>query len=86
MLAIEYADYPLGNRGLAFPQIKSTLRKHRWLSLGFGGAATVATMIPVFNFLVMPISVAGATSLAVNQINNHNESDMPQNIKSNVII
>ncbi len=68
MLAIEYADYPLGNRGLTFPLIKNTLRNNRSLALGFGGMATLATMIPVVNFLVMPVAVAGATAMAVKKI------------------
>jgi CysZ protein len=38
------------------------------LSLGFGGAVMLATLIPLFNFLVMPVSVAAATALRVEQI------------------
>ena len=38
------------------------------LSLGFGGAVMLATLIPLFNFLVMPVAVAGATALRVEQI------------------
>jgi len=65
MLAIEYTDYPLGNRGLTFPSIRATLREKRLLAMGFGGAATLATMIPILNFLVMPVAVAGATAMAI---------------------
>lgn len=70
MLTIEYADYPMGNHGLRSDEQKQRLRKKRFLSLGFGGAVSIATMIPVFNFLVMPAAVAGATALWVKQLKN----------------
>lgn len=63
MLAVQYADYPMGNHGLGFPEQRKVLREKRWLSLGFGGATMLATLIPVVNFLVMPAAVAGATAL-----------------------
>lgn len=67
MLAIEYSDYPLGNHGVRSAQLRRTLRERRWLSLGFGGATLVGTMIPVVNFLVMPAAVAGATAMWVGE-------------------
>ena len=68
MLSLEYTDYPLGNYGLTFPAIRRKISEHRMLSLGFGGAVMLATLIPLFNFLVMPVAVAGATALRVEQI------------------
>lgn len=68
MYSIEYTDYPLGNHGLTFPQIRRKVGEQRFLSLGFGSAVTLATMIPVFNFLVMPVAVAAATALRVEQM------------------
>ncbi|MCF6336726.1 MAG: sulfate transporter CysZ [Gammaproteobacteria bacterium] len=67
MLTVEYADYPMGNHGLRSDEQKQRLGKKRLLSLGFGGAVTVATMIPIVNFLVMPVAVAGATAMWVKQ-------------------
>lgn len=67
MLSIEYLDYPLGNQGLSFPEIRRVIQQKRFLSLGFGGIVMLATLIPVFNFLVMPVAVAGATALRVEQ-------------------
>lgn len=67
MLTVEYADYPMGNHGLRSAEQKQQLADKRFLSLGFGGAVTIATMIPVFNFLVMPAAVAGATAMWVKQ-------------------
>ena len=65
MMAIEYGDYPLGNHGMNFVDIRNTLGEKKILSLGFGGAVMLGTMIPLFNFLVMPIAVAGATAMRV---------------------
>lgn len=68
ILSLEYVDYPLGNYGLGFGEVKTTLKLHRWMALGFGGAATVATMIPLINLFVMPMAVAGATKMRVEKI------------------
>lgn len=68
MLTLEYADYPMGNNNLRFPEQRRLLRQNKLLSLGFGGATLFATMIPIVNFLVMPAAVAGATKLWISQI------------------
>jgi CysZ protein len=61
MLALEYADYPLGNRGLNL-QAQRRLLRQRWpLALGFGGMTLLLTLIPGLNLLVMPAAVIGAT-------------------------
>jgi CysZ protein len=65
MLALEYADYPMGNHGLRFPEQRRRLREQRLTSLGFGATALLLTMIPVVNFVAMPAAVAGATALWV---------------------
>ncbi len=70
MYSIEYADYPMGNHGMSFPEIKRTIGKKRFVSLGFGGAVTVASMIPFLNFLIMPVAVAGATEMVVKEYTN----------------
>lgn len=67
MMVIEYGDYPLGNHGMGFVQIRNKLGEKKMLSLGFGGAVMLGTMIPLFNFLVMPVAVAGATAMRVEQ-------------------
>jgi CysZ protein len=67
MLAVEYADYPMGNHGLRADEQRQRLTEKRLLSLGFGSAVTIATMTPVLNFLVMPAATAGATAMWVKQ-------------------
>lgn len=63
MLAAQYSDYPLANRGVNFEAQRSLLTTRRARLLGFGSAVTVCTLIPVVNFVVMPAAVAGATLL-----------------------
>ena len=65
MMTVEYADYPMGNHGLRSDEQKRRLGGKRLMSLGFGGAVTLATMTPVLNFIVMPAAVAGATAMWV---------------------
>lgn len=67
ILAVEYSDYPLGNRGMRGPQQRETLRKKRMLSLGFGATTLVLTLTPIANFLIMPAAVAGATAMWVKE-------------------
>ena len=68
MLVVEYADYPMGNHGLKFREMRARLRQRRVLSLGFGAATAGLTMIPVVNFIVMPSAVAGATAMWVREL------------------
>jgi CysZ protein len=68
MLAIEYVDYPMANHLLHFSEQRRRLRKRRLLSLGFGGSSLLMTMIPLVNFLAMPVSVAGATAMWVHEL------------------
>ncbi len=68
MLALEYADYPLANRGLSFRDQRRLLRQHWPLTLGFGGMVLLLTLIPIVNFLAMPAAVIGATLMWVREI------------------
>lgn len=68
MLAIEFADFPMGNHGLAFPEQRRRLAERRFLSLGFGAAVMIVLAIPFVNFLVIPAAVAGATALWVEEL------------------
>lgn len=61
MLAFEYLDQPMANRGMPFADKMKRLRAHRWRHLGFGSVVTLATAIPLANLVVMPAAVIGAT-------------------------
>ncbi|MBF0627139.1 MAG: sulfate transporter CysZ [Magnetococcales bacterium] len=65
MSAFQYADFPMSNHDLYDKEILAHLREKRLLSLGFGGATLLMTLIPILNFLAMPAAVAGATALWV---------------------
>jgi CysZ protein len=65
MLTIEYGDYPMGNHDIMFKQQREKFTANRQLAFGFGSGVMLLTMIPVINFLAMPVAVAGATRMVV---------------------
>lgn len=67
-LALDYHDYPLGNHLMSFEEQRQLLSKKRPLALGFGITTLGATMVPILNFLIIPVAVAGATRLSVEQL------------------
>ena len=67
-MALQYVDYPMANHGLDFTAQRRHLGHHRWLALGFGSAVMVLTLIPVVNFLAMPIAVASATAMWIGDL------------------
>ena len=67
LLSFEYFDYPMGNHDIVFDEQKRLLRERRGIALGFGGTVMIMTSIPILNFFAMPVSVAGATLLWVEQ-------------------
>ncbi len=68
LLSKEYMDYPMANHGYSFKEQRKILKSHRISSLSFGGSIMFLTMIPVVNFIVMPLAVAGATALYLDKI------------------
>ena len=68
MLALEYVDYPMGNHNYRFRQIKRFMHSKRSLAVGFGGGVTLMTAIPIVNLFAMPVAVAAATSLWVEEL------------------
>ncbi len=68
MLALEYADYPMGNHELFFKEELAVLKKNRFVSLGFGSGVMLLTTLPVVNFFAMPVSVAGGTAMWVSRL------------------
>ncbi len=68
MLSLEYLDYPLGNKGRLFPAVREAAADNRAVSLGFGVGVMGMTLIPVINFIAMPVAVAGATKLTLERL------------------
>lgn len=61
LLALEYLAYPLENQGMRFSEVRRYAKTRRLLSLGFGAAVLLATVVPLVNLAIMPAAVAGAT-------------------------
>ncbi|HEX7035119.1 MAG TPA: sulfate transporter CysZ [Pseudomonadales bacterium] len=62
-LAVQFCDYPAENRGRPFRETVELLQRHRAAALGFGACATFTLAIPLLNFLMIPVAVAGGTLL-----------------------
>ena len=58
-----FADYANENRGKPFATTLGELGVNRMPALGFGGCTTLAMAIPLLNFFVVPVAVAGGTLL-----------------------
>lgn len=70
MLNYEYMEYPMSQQNLKFDEQKTELKSRKILSLSYGSIVSAATMIPIVNFLVMPVAVAGATAIWVDKYKN----------------
>lgn len=68
MFAMEYWDYPMGNHGAVFSDVRQFARKHKRAAFGFGCVVAFFSSIPLVNFFVMPVAVAGATALWVEHL------------------
>lgn len=62
-LAVQFCDYPTENRGRPFRDTVGLLQRHRAAALGYGACATLALAVPLLNFLLIPVAVAGGTLL-----------------------
>jgi len=67
MMAVEYVDYPMDNHKIPFEKLHQHLRNNCLASFSFGFIVTIATMIPIVNFIVMPAAVAGGTLMYIDQ-------------------
>jgi CysZ protein len=62
-MAVQFVDYPTENRQQPFRETLDKLKSNRAAALTFGLCATGALMIPLVNFLLIPVAVAGGTVL-----------------------
>ncbi|ABL99720.1 sulfate transporter CysZ [Shewanella amazonensis] len=67
MMAIQYCDYPFDNHKVPFNDMRFALRQTKGTSMSFGAAVTLFSMIPVVNFIVMPVAICGATAMWVDR-------------------
>ena len=61
--ALEYLDYPLGNHGARFADVRRQADNRRLGALGLGAPVAFVSAIPLLNLIVMPAAVARATAL-----------------------
>ncbi len=64
VLSVQYADYAFDNHDIAFPELRQRLGKRRFMAFGFGGSAMVMMSIPIINFILIPVAIAGATAMS----------------------
>ncbi|WP_299788643.1 sulfate transporter CysZ [uncultured Shewanella sp.] len=67
MMAIQYCDYPFDNHKVPFPDMKFALNQTKGTSFTFGASVTLFSMIPIVNFIVMPVAICGATAMWVDK-------------------
>lgn len=71
MMALQYVDAPAGNHHMSFEAQRTWLKSIPMTSLTFGTAMTGMTMVPVLNFLALPVGVCGATAFWVERRPRH---------------
>ena len=62
-LSLQYLDYPADAQQVSFAQLRQRAGDQRMQSMGFGLSALVASVIPLFNLLLLPATVIGGTLL-----------------------
>jgi len=65
MMSLQYMDYPMGNHKVDFNEQQKLQKQKRLFSMGYGGGVLMATMIPILNFLIIPLAVISATQIWV---------------------
>ncbi len=60
-MGLEFMAYPLENQGLLFAEQKQQAKSRRLSVLSLGGLTVIGLSIPIFNLIVAPAAVIGAT-------------------------
>jgi CysZ protein len=71
MMAVQYCDYPFDNHKSSFKDMRDHLNSRRGQCFGFGIMVNIFALIPIVNFLVMPVAICGATALWVDEFSDH---------------
>jgi CysZ protein len=64
-LPLEYAGFAMDHRRMRFAERRAMIWRHRWLMLGYGAAAFLTMLIPLLNFVCLPVLVVGGTLLLI---------------------
>jgi len=65
VMAYEFTGHPLDRRGYNFSMKRKRIFQQPGLHLGFGAAVGLTMFIPIVQFLLLPMAVAGGTLLAL---------------------
>lgn len=76
MFSLEYMDYPMGNHGALFRDVRRRMRQNRKAAYGFGCVVSLFSIVPFVNLFIMPVAVAGATALYVDHIRDQHLDDL----------
>ncbi|GGW87794.1 sulfate transporter CysZ [Alteromonas halophila] len=68
MMAIQYCDYPYDNHKVPFTRMRLHLGQHKSRAFAFGSMVNLFSLIPIVNFIVMPVAICGATAMWVNEL------------------
>lgn len=68
MMAIQYCDYPFDNHKIGFKPMRQQLAEDKGRSFSFGIMVNIFSLIPILNFIVMPVAICGATQMWVEQL------------------
>jgi len=71
MMSVQYCDVPFDNHKKDFNVMKSQLKQDKGCAFSFGGMTMLFSMIPIVNFIVMPVAICGATALWVDKYREH---------------
>ena len=63
MMSLQFVDYPMDNHRLPFRDVRDACAARRLSTTGFGGTVAFFTGVPLFNLVVIPAAVIGATLL-----------------------
>lgn len=74
MMAIQYCDYPFDNHKVGFKHMRMQLYASKQDTFLFGITVTFFSMIPIVNFVVMPVAICGATAMWVDKFKQQNVS------------
>ena len=62
-LAFDFVDHPLGRRRIPFREKRKFMIKHFFSMIGFGAGVFVFLLVPIVNFIVLPLNAIGGTIL-----------------------
>jgi CysZ protein len=60
VFTMQYLDYPMDLYGISIKHMRKIMAQNKGLCMGFGAAIMFFAMIPLVNFIIIPVSVAGA--------------------------